>query len=103
MLEPCHPHHEKFVEVRGDDRVKLESFAQRNRFVVRLGKDPRVELKPREFAVQIQAGGLEGFAVALGAVAEVDGGRGVVAHGTGRMFRKRISSHVFQRFTVTVS
>ena len=59
LLEPRHAHHEELVEVGGDDREKLDSLVERYRRVLRLGQDARVELEPRELAVDVERGRVE--------------------------------------------
>jgi len=45
--QPGYAHHVELVEVRPEDRQKLEAFEQRNPRVRRLGEHPGVELQPR--------------------------------------------------------
>ena len=45
-------HHEELVEVRGEDRAELDALEQRLRLVGREVEDARVELDPRELAVE---------------------------------------------------
>ena len=54
-LESRHAHHEKFVEVRGEDRRELQALVERDAIVGRLGEDASIELEPGELPVDEQA------------------------------------------------
>ena len=54
LLEAGDAHHEEFIEIRRDDRQELEPLEDRQRCIRRLFQDPRIELKPRELAVEEQ-------------------------------------------------
>jgi hypothetical protein len=47
------PHFEKFVQIVGADREKLQAFQQRAAFILRFFKHAMVELKPRKLAVDV--------------------------------------------------
>src|SRR5262249_50602799 len=51
-----HPLHEKFVEVRSEDREKLHAFQQRCSFIQGLGKNPRIEIQPTQVTVDPDLG-----------------------------------------------
>ena len=48
------PDLEELVEVAGEDRQELDPLEQRVALVARLVQDPRVELEPRQLAVQVR-------------------------------------------------
>ena len=50
-MQGADPDHEKFIQVRADDRQKLQPFKKRIGRVLSLLKDPFVELKPAELPV----------------------------------------------------
>ena len=54
-LEPRDAHHEELVEVRSENRRKLQPLVERNPVVGRLGEDARVELEPGKLPVDEQA------------------------------------------------
>jgi hypothetical protein len=56
LLEPGHPHLEKFVEVGGDNAKELEALEQGDGLVLRLVKDAAVEFEPAELAVDKKFG-----------------------------------------------
>src|SRR6185295_11636609 len=56
--EAGHSHHEELVEVRGEDRRELEALEKREVGICGKLKHPRVELEPRELAVQQPLGAL---------------------------------------------
>ena len=50
--QACHAHHEELVEVRREDRAELDALEQRLRLVAREVEHARVELDPRQLAVE---------------------------------------------------
>ncbi len=52
-LQAGDAHHEELVEVREEDAQELEALEERHLGRARLGEDARVELEPRELAVQV--------------------------------------------------
>ena len=54
LLESRDAHHEEFVEIRGNDGQELEPLEDRQRDIRRLFEHPRVELEPRQLAVEEQ-------------------------------------------------
>ncbi len=50
--EAGHAHHEELVQVRREDRAELDALEERDGRVGRELEHPRVELEPRELAVQ---------------------------------------------------
>jgi hypothetical protein len=56
--EAGHSHHEELVEVRGEDRRELEALEKREVGICGKLEHPRVELEPRELAVQQPLGAL---------------------------------------------
>ena len=53
LLEPGDPHLEELVEVLAEDREELGPLEQRERGVLGEREHPRVEVEPRELAVQV--------------------------------------------------
>src|SRR6266498_3681175 len=49
--QPCNPHCKELVEVRGEDRTKLDALEQRQPLVRSELEHPLVEIQPRELAV----------------------------------------------------
>ena len=56
-LQAGDAHHEELVEVRRDDREELEALEERHLGSSGLGEDARVELEPRELAVEVESSG----------------------------------------------
>ena len=52
-LEPRDPHHEKLIEVRAEDRQKLDPLEQRHAFVLGFFKHAAIELEPGQFAIDV--------------------------------------------------
>ena len=48
--------HEKFIQVRAENRHKLDAIKQGGFRVLRLGKHATIKLEPGQFPVQIQVG-----------------------------------------------
>ena len=73
LAHPRHAHHEKLVEVRAEDREKLQPFHERVGSVLRLLEDAEIEVEPAQLTVDEAVGGVG------------DAGRGVGGgHGVGR-------------------
>src|SRR6266498_3325299 len=49
--QPCNPHCEELVEVRGEDRTKLDALEQRQPLIRSELEHPLVEIQPRELTV----------------------------------------------------
>ncbi len=54
LVQARDPDHEKFVEVRGEDRQELQALEQRPVRAQRLAQHPFIERQPRDLAVDVQ-------------------------------------------------
>jgi hypothetical protein len=55
LQKACDPHFDKFVQIAGSDREKLDSFQQRVVFVQGFFEDPAVERQPGFVAIEVIA------------------------------------------------
>ena len=56
VLHRRHPHHEELVEVAGEDREELAALEERHAGIARQGQHARVEVEPRQLAVDVEGG-----------------------------------------------
>ena len=56
-FEPCHPNHEEFVEVGGEDSEEVGPLKRGNRWVLGELEHPLVECQPAHLAVEVPAFG----------------------------------------------
>ena len=59
--ETGHSNHEKFIQIRGEDRQKLHSFQEGVPLVLGFFEDPQIESQPAELAIQEMVRFLENF------------------------------------------
>jgi hypothetical protein len=51
-METGHANHEKFIQIRGEDRQKLHAFQEGMPLVLGFFQDPQIELQPAELTIQ---------------------------------------------------
>lgn len=51
-METGHANHEKFIQIRGEDRQKLHAFQEGVPLILGFFQDPLIELQPAELTIQ---------------------------------------------------